>query len=194
MPTLEQLLSEDLGAEQPSMNKEASQDAGNGETDEIEKLAMEIGLVDEGETNSGAEPNQGQSKEAKMGLDALYADLFPEDVQPAAAASEKVAEDKTAAAETEEAMGKAAYDAFQAKVDQAITKIAEEKVAAGEAVDAEPAQAMDNNRQGKDGKGIDTAPQVTNELPAENGPAVVGQEQQKSAAMRKHLLLSQLEK
>lgn len=190
MPTLEQLLAEDLGAEQPSMNKEASQDA-DSVTDEIEKLAMEIGLVDEGETGVVAESH---TKEAKMGLDALYADMFPEDAQLDAAASEKTASIDKEAAEVEEAMGKAAYDAFQAKVEQVITKIAEEKIASGEAVDAEPVQAIENNRVDKDGKPMDTTPAVTNELPAENGPAVVGQEQQKSAAYRKHLLLSQLEK
>lgn len=193
MPTLEELLSNDLGAEQPSMNKEASQNA-EGVTDEIEKLAMEIGLVENNETNPVAENNPGQSKEAQMGLDSLYADMFPEDAQHTAVASEKTASIVKEAAEVEEAMGKAAYDAFQTKVDQMVTKIADEKVAAGEAVDAEPVQAIENNRQGKDGGKMDTTPAVTNELPAENGPAVVGQEQQKSAALRKHLLLSQLEK
>lgn len=195
MPTLDEILGQDLGAEQPSMNKEASQNNDDNAVDEIEKLAMEFGLAEEGETDPTADnhqPNQGHTKEANMGLGNLYDNMFPEDTQESVVAEKTASIDKEAA-QVEEAMGKAAYDAFQTKVAQIIEKIAEEKIAAGEAVDAEAAQALDNNRQGKSGEKMDTTPQVTNELPAENGPAVVGQEQQKSAAYRKHLLLSQVE-
>jgi len=49
MPTLQEILEGDL--EQPSMNKEASQNISDENiSDEIEKLAMEIGLVDEDDT------------------------------------------------------------------------------------------------------------------------------------------------
>lgn len=209
MPTLQEILEGDL--EQPSMNKEASQNISDENiSDEIEKLAMEIGLVDEDDTASvaGAQSNQGQSKEAKMGLDALYGSMFPEDVQAMPGSTEKVASMNKEAAEIEEAMGQAAYNAFQAHVDQMITKIAADHIEGGATVDvehhadSEPSQAMDNNKPADSAKPISTKPVVDNELPAENGGAVVGTEKQQSAPMgemkmaayRKHLLLSQMGK
>jgi len=209
MPTLQEILEGDL--EQPSMNKEASQNISDENiSDEIEKLAMEIGLVDEDDTDSvaGAQNNQGQSKEAKMGLDALYGSMFPEDVQEMSGSTEKVASMNKEAAEIEEAMGQAAYNAFQAHVDQLITKIAADHIEGGATVDvehhadSEPSQAMDNNKPADSAKPISTKPVVDNELPAENGGAVVGTEKQqhapmgemKMAAYRKHLLLSQMGK
>jgi len=209
MPTLQEILEGDL--EQPSMNKEASQNISDENiSDEIEKLAMEIGLVDEDDTASvaGAQNNQGQSKEAKMGLDALYGSMFPEDVQEMSGSTEKVASMNKEAAEIEEAMGQAAYNAFQAHVDQMITKIAADHIEGGATVDvehhadSEPSQAMDNNKPADSAKPISTKPVVDNELPAENGGAVVGTEKQqhapmgemKMAAYRKHLLLSQMGK
>jgi len=209
MPTLQEILEGDL--EQPSMNKEASQNISDENiSDEIEKLAMEIGLVDEDDTASvaGAQNNQGQSKEAKMGLDALYGSMFPEDVQEMSGSTEKVASMNKEAAEIEEAMGQAAYNAFQAHVDQLITKIAADHIEGGATVDvehhadSEPSQAMDNNKPADSAKPISTKPVVDNELPAENGGAVVGTEKQqhapmgemKMAAYRKHLLLSQMGK
>lgn len=211
MPTLQEILEGNLDAGQPSMDKEASQNIGDENiTDEIEKLAMEIGLVDEDDTASVAEvsSNQGQSKEAKMGLDALYGSMFPEDVQTGSESSVKTASMNKEAAEVEEAMGQAAYDAFQAHVDQMITKIAADHIEGGATVDvehhadSEPSQAMDNNKPADSAKPISTKPTVDNELPAENGGPVVGSEKQQSAPMgemkmaayRKHLLLSQMGK
>lgn len=196
MPTLEELLTADLG--ESSQTKEASLNADIGTEDEIEKLAMEIGLVEDANPDANDNKNPGQLKEANVGLDQLYVQMYDEDVQPAAA-SVKTASITKEAAEVEEAMGKIAHDAFQAKVDQIITKIAKEKIASG---DAEPAQTMDNNRVDADGKPIDTKPVVDNELPAENGGPVVGAEKQqahgngemKHAAMRKALLLTKLDK
>lgn len=207
MPTLQEILESDLGAAgQTSMNKEAS--AIVGEPDEIEKLAMEIGIIDSDITEPAAgELNpQGQTKEAKMGLESLYSGMFGEEVAPAAVI-EKVAELNKEAAEVEEAMGKAAYDAFQNHVDIMITKMATEKIAEGQTVDhgsdAEAPRAMDNNRVDAGGAAINTkAVSVDNEIKPENGGAVVGAEKAqahgdgelKMAAYRKHLLLTQLEK
>lgn len=143
-----------------------------------------------------------------MGLDALYGSMFPEDVQEMSGSTEKVASMNKEAAEIEEAMGQAAYNAFQAHVDQLITKIAADHIEGGATVDvehhadSEPSQAMDNNKPADSAKPISTKPVVDNELPAENGGAVVGTEKQqhapmgemKMAAYRKHLLLSQMGK
>lgn len=202
MPTLQEIIEGDLGATAPApMDKEAA--VAVGEPDEIEKLAMEIGIVDA--VPAVSEPTQGQTKEAKMGLESLYSGLFGEDVAPSAAAEKTAALNKEAA-EVEEAMGKAAYDAFQVHVDKIITKIATDKIAEGATVDhsgdAETPRTMDNNRAGADGKPIDTKPVVDNEIKPENGGAVVGHEaspahgegELKHAAYRKHLLLTQIEK
>lgn len=205
MPTLQELLESDFGAsEQPSNEKTASQETVSFDS-EIEKLAMEIGLVTETEPQTNAQQNQGQSKEAKMGLDALYGSMFPEDVAPA---TEKVASQEKLAAETEEAMGMVAYDSFQKHFDNYITKVAAEMLEGSATVDvephadAQPAQAMANNKPADAAAPIHTQPVVTDEVTGKDAPHVVGHVEQKAgpmgemkmAALRKHLLLSQLER
>lgn len=181
MPTLQEIM-DGFGGDD-ALNKIASDLATTEVTDEIEKLALEIGLDSTSEVNKNL--NTGHTKEANMGLEHVYNNLFPGDV------IEKTASLTKEAAEIEEAMGKFAYDAFQSKVDDIITKIAEEKIADGSAIDAEAVQAVENNRGGTGP--INTTPSIDNELPAESGAAVVGDEkQQKHAALMKHLLLNQI--
>lgn len=208
MPTLKELLEGDLGASEDAV-KTASQETVNFDSD-IEKLAMEIGLVGDDDTaaNSAANEqstNQGQSKEAKMGLDALYGSMFPENT--IATATEKTASQEKTAAEVEEAMGMVAHDSFQRHFDNFVTKVASEMLAGGATVsvdakaDAEPAQAMANNKAGGTAA-IDTTPVVTDEVTGKQDAKTVGHVEQRSspmgemktAALRKHLLLAQLEK
>jgi len=133
--------------------------------DAIEKLAMELGLDD---SDTGSTP---QTKEAGMSLNSLYNDLFP----------------KIAA--YEEAVGARAFDHFAARVDARLEKIAEAAISD----DSTPPQQLPNNKAGGNAS-INTTPQIDNELPAEKGQAVVGEEEQKKvAAVRKHMLLAMLE-
>jgi hypothetical protein len=207
MPTLKELLEGDLGASDTV--KTASENTVSFDS-EIEKLAMEIGLVGDDNSTSSSNANeeshnQGQSKEAKMGLESLYSNMFPEDV--VTTTTEKVASQEKVAAEIDEAMGAVAHDSFQKHFDNYITKVASEMLAGGATVsvdksaDAEPVQVMDNNRAGGTAP-IDTAPVVTDEITGKQDAKTVGHVEQRSspmgdmktAALRKFLLLSQLEK
>lgn len=177
MPTLQELMdgTDSAGA----FDKTASAVDDITVTDEIEKLALEIGLNPNEEVNTNSKSH---TKEANMqGLEQVYNNLFPGDVIEKTASETEMTKE---AAAVEEAMGKYAYDAFQTKVDEIVTKLAQE------AIDAEPVQAFDNNRAGTGP--INTTPVIDNELPAESGAAVVGHEQQKHAAFRKAMLLNSL--
>jgi hypothetical protein len=182
MPTLEEILNENLGNVNGKQENEKTASTAD-VTDELEKLALELGLV---ETETETEPQQ--TKEAEMSLSKLYDDLFPEDVT----LNEKVAsvEDDSMEKQAayEEAVGARAYDYFSARVDARLEKIAE----AAMSEDSEPAQQLENNKAGGN-SAIGTSPKVHNDLPADSGPEVVGKEQQKAAALRKHMLLSMLE-
>ena len=193
MPTLEEVLNGQLDAGQTKqVEKTASAVT---ETDEIEKLAMEIGL---GESKTETSPQtQSMTKEAEM--KSMYEELFPEDAaiseKVASAAVATVTEDQEKVAAAEMALGARAYDHFQDRLQVRLEKLAADAISQG----AEPPQAQPNNKSGGNAP-IDTTPQVTNELPAENGPAVVGKEenragamQVKAAAVRKQMLLAQLE-
>lgn len=216
MPTLQEVLENDLGlgAEEP-MKKVASQY--KTVDDEIEKLAMELGMIDGDDTEKVAQTTgktTGHKKEASMSieLEQMYSDLFPQDTDVISGTQEKVASktqtqglDKEAAAR-EERIGSMAYPYFEQYVDGHITKIAEE-LAGGATVkaedgDGEPEQAMDNNRPEDSEDAIDTDPTVTDEVKAKNEAKTVGQFVQKQAgsrnllkeaAMRKHMLLSHLD-
>jgi len=186
MPTLEELLNNDLGLGQEKTA--GAHKPEKPESDDIEKLATELGLVNDGDI-SAVGKEEGQVKEAHMSLDFLADQLFSE------GQSEKVAsvqEMEKQAAAREERVGALAFDSVQEIFDGYISKCAEEVAPH----DSEPSQALENNRQGKGEQRMETTPQYTNELPAEGGPEVVGKEEQKhikSAALRKHWLLQQLE-
>jgi hypothetical protein len=187
MPTLEDFLNDDLGV---SQSKQVEKTA-SAESDEIEKLAMEIGLVD-AKTEPTSKPSV-QTKEAQMSMTSIYDDLFPEDVALNKVASQEDAGEFEKLAAVEEALGAKTYDFFQERFDARITKLAEESIAQG----SEPPQQLPNNKKGGNSM-IHTDPQIDNELPPEAGQAVVGKEesrqmQVKAAAVRKHMLLAQLE-
>jgi hypothetical protein len=183
MPTIEEILNSTLETPQ-----EKTAEATPVETDEIEKLAMEIGLVD---SNIEASPQPSHTKEAQMSMSLMYNDLFPEDAELDKTASAGGEEDLEKVAAAEEALGARAFDYFSARFDARLEKIAAESISDC----AEPPQALANNKAG--GKGsIDTTPSIDNELPADHGADVVGKEEQKSikhAAVRKAMLLAQLE-
>lgn len=191
--TIAELLSEDLGVtEQPSQEKVASQETQ--ESDSIEKLAMEIGLVEDNNEQPTPEPEKtettGQSKEAQMSMNSLYNTMFPEEVATSTkektASQEKSAEEKVAA-EKEEAMGVLAFDSFAQHIDSGLAKIAEELTGdatiSTEAGAVEPAQTMADNKpaDATPDKPIDTTPQVTDIVTAQKGSEVVGTEEQKPA-------------
>lgn len=217
MPTLQEVLENDLGlgSEEP-MKKVASQY--KTVDDEIEKLAMELGMIDDDDTEKVAQQplgkTTGHKKEASMSieLEQMYSDLFPQDTDVISGTQEKVASktqtqglDKEAAAR-EERIGSMAYPYFEQYVDGHITKIAEE-LAGGATVKAEdgdgkPEQTMDDNEPEDADEAIDTDPEVTDEVKAKNEAKTVGQFVQKhagsrnllkEAAMRKHMLLSHLD-
>jgi hypothetical protein len=205
MPTLQDILENDLGlgSDQQTTEKTASEKDNAAETDDIEKLAMEIGLVEEPDETSSQEETT-LKKEAGMSLENLYGDLFPgdADIVGGQQGQEKVAEEEKTAA-VEEAMGEVAYDYFQQCVDGHITKmaqaVAETLEKAGES--PAPAQALANNEHSED-QAIDTDPKVEDSVKDTSPEGGVGDYEQKKgpmgelkhAAVRKHLLLAQLEK
>lgn len=207
MPTLQDILESDLGIspEQSQQEKVASQDVA--ESDSIEKLAMEIGLTDElsEDTVSESQKQTGHKKEAHMSLENLYGQMFPGDADVVGGSQEKTASLTKEAAEKEEAMGEVAFDHFQRCVDGHITKIAEE-LAGGTTVDMHskpgaPAQSMASNEV-DGGEAIDTDPEVQDAAMGEAPKGAVGdfdkksapkgEQQMKQAALRKHMLLSQI--
>jgi hypothetical protein len=190
--TLQEMLESDLG-----MDKTASavQPA-----DGMDKLAMELGLF--GEITKTAEPvehkegegdgkpmdgekkeekeEKGEKKEASLGLDDIYGQLFPEDAG--------VAVVKTAAevkeASVEEAVGAEAYNFYRQQMDNRTEKLAmdilqgkfaAEATADGDAT-ADPTDKVKvpNNRAGTGP--INTTPQAQGDLGATNGPADIGAE------------------
>lgn len=219
MPTLKEILEDDLGVSSGSEKVASAEKPG---TDEIEKLAMEIGLFGNAEpanaapaapakeetqkvaSESPGEVNK-QTKEAHMGLDSLYDNLFPED-------SGMVGSEKTAELEKrayEEKLGSRAFDHFAKRWDSRVEKLAAEMAGSATVAaevaspsggnphgDSQPGQRQLNNRPADASKAIDTSPEVTDVVKPQSGDEVVGDEkaqQMKAAALRKHLLLSQLE-
>lgn len=207
--TLKDILEDDFGMSGAGVSeKTASQESP--ETDEIEKLAAEIGLYSQDQTKEASvetKPSAGQTKEANMGLASLFGEMFPEDavkvsqeVEKVAAEETKVAAEEKVAAEKEEAMGAVAFDSFAQHFDNYITKMAE---AVSEQMDGKPSQTMKDNQPADSHNKIDTTPQVADSLKAQSGAEVSGKEEQKApagngeqikaAAMRKALLASALE-
>lgn len=212
MPTIQEILEDGLGADQ-SQEKVAAVNDQVAESDDIEKLAAEIGLVsdDEQPVSTPNEQQTGQSKEASMSLESLYEGMFPGSAGLAAAlGTEKVASQDKVAAEKEAAMGAVAFDRFAQAVDAEITKMAEELSGSAsvggvnEATDGKPVQTMKDNQPGNSHQKIDTTPKVDNDaIKAQKGGEVVGTEEQRSpagngeqlkeAAVQRAFLLSQLD-
>lgn len=206
MPTLEEFLTEDLGlGSDKSTEKTAAEKTP--EDDSIEKLAMEIGLVEGDETPAAPETEKtGQTKEANVSdLFESYSQLFPGDADLVGGTQEKVAEEeKNAEDQIEEEMGKLAYDHFQTYVDKHVEKIAQaveaelEKEGSGKT--HTPAHEMENNEVSED-EGIDTTPKVRDEIKEVHPEGGVGKYKQthtpmgtlKHAAVLKHMLKAQLE-
>jgi hypothetical protein len=172
MPTIEELLS----------------DTRNDNNEELNKLAEEIGLLESPETP--------MNKEAKM-LHDLYLESFPGDAD--LLDQEKTAFDKTTA--LEEAMGEYAHDVFVDCLEGHIEKMAAELVEAHSdgSGHAHPQRFASN--EDTSGKKIDTSPRIQDQLMGLHPEGAVGEfhhkdspegEQIKAAALRKHLLLSQL--
>ena len=203
MPTLQELLDEDLGlgGQHPGTEKTASAEQ-TAESDDIEKLAEQIGILpnkEETPTTPASEVNNnGQTKEASaMSLETLYSDLYPGDADVVGGSQEKVAADKTAAVK-EEAMGAVAYDHFEQCFDNHITKIAEELTGdatvdakVDESTDGKPVQTMKDNQPANSDDPIDTAPAVTDEVTAKPGdPKVTGVQNQTTPVCLNRMLVS----
>ena len=199
MPTLQEILENDLGLGS-EQEKTASQQ-NETQSEEIEKLATELGLVDSPSAEQKEEP--GLKKEAQMSLDTLYTQLFPQDADVVSGHTKEAAVNKEAAAR-EEAMGEHAFDRFVEFVDGHIDKLAETLAADAEITKESPGapdQSLDSNEV-TDGQAVDTDPEVQDDAIKDKVPGEVGAVEQKkgpegelkAAAVRKHLLLSQLEK
>ena len=198
MATLQELLAGDLGASVTT--KTASYDAYSDEDAQIEKIAAELGLFndsvkvasgsgeygDEEEEDESGEEKKPKEEHEKKGRDmnGLYESFFPEDELGGV---EKVGMDKVAA--YEETLGARSHDYFTARFNARLEKFAADSISESD----HPKAQLPNNKAGGSAA-IDTTPQYTDEISAENGPAVVGQEHQvKQAAYRKAWLMSQLE-
>jgi len=181
MPTIEELLGETNDEKDTSVDK-----------DELNKLAAEIGLLDETSDAS----DKPIIKEATM-LHDLYLESFPGDAD--LLGQEKVAAMDKEAAAIEEAMGAYAYDVFNKCVEGHIEKIAAALVEANVSEYDHP-QRMESNEV-THGQKIDTTPEVQDHLMGTNPRGAVGSfemkntpegEQIKAAALRKHILKAQL--
>lgn len=200
MATLQEMLEQDFGV--GATEKVASVNS----TDEIDKLAEELGLFEKSAEEKEEMKEEKEEKKASVeGLDSLYASLFPEDVQLSKTATqEKVA--------YEQKLGALAYDHMAARWDARVEKLAAEVLSGGATISASTAaehdgnphkdptipQAQKTNRPADAGSKIDTSPVVTDEIKKMNDARTVGDYQQKHAAIkeaarRKAYLLSQLE-
>ena len=164
MPTIEELLGEETTVE-----KTASADR-----NELNKLAAELGLIDEDEPET-------LNKEASMALHEEYLDRFPGDEdllgQEKVAAEEQEADELEK--EAEEAMGAYAYDVFDQCVVGHISKIATALVQAETSGETHP-QSMANNEDTSEDE-IDTTPEYQTEAMGTNPKGAVGQFEMKSA-------------
>lgn len=213
MPTMQELLGSDFGVEENV--KVASVE----ESDELDRIAAELGFgkfaeedkeEEEGEEEKKAEEDKEEEKEEEEKkasvADSLFAQLFPED-----AVLSKTAEEQEKIAH-EQNIGARSYDVFAERFDRRIEKLAAEltggaTIGAPTAADKDgnahtgdktPPQQSKTNKAGDAADKIDTSPVVTNELPPKNDERTVGHYEAKhaavmNAAMRKALLLSQLE-
>lgn len=216
MPTMQELLGSDFGLEENVKVAEV-QDA-----DELDRIAADLGFgkfaeedkeEEEGEEEKKAEEEEDEEEEedkeekkASALGGSLFEQMFPED-----AVLSKTAEEQEKIAH-EQNVGARAYDVFAERFDRRIEKLASElaggaTISAPTAADKDgnahtgdktPPQASKTNKASDAASKIDTAPQITNELPPKNDERTVGHYEAKhaavmNAAMRKALLLSQLE-
>lgn len=202
MPTLEEILSKDLGLGSSEATEKVAAES-TPESDDIEKLAMEIGLAGTSEDDAASQETNGHNKEAKMNMESLYEQAFPEDADIVAGSQEKVAAETKEAADIEEAMGEVAFDHFSGYVDGHITKLAQAaaEVLEKEGSNEEPPETMDNNNPDSEA-GIDTTPEVMDSVKDTSPEGGVGKYEQKkgpmgelkTAAFRKAYLTSLIEK
>lgn len=162
---------------------------------EIEKLATDLGLLDETEDNQ-SQQQEGHNKEASMSMEQLLGVMFPSEAGEVAQEQEKIAHESeetlTKEAALQEAEGMFAHDCFVQHVEDGLYKIAAELVEAVAAGDAHPQQLEDD--EVTDGEAIDTTPQVQDKAMKPNHEGEVGHvEIVKSAALRKAMLLASLE-
>jgi hypothetical protein len=216
MSTLQDLVEQGLG-----FSSEKTAAAGEGQdvvTDEMAKIAQSIGLFGDAPAAATEQPEEGSEKVASEGTEApaavegsekvasmanLFGDIFGGEEAPAQG------EEKTAEALQQEKIGSAAFETFDSLFDKTIEKMAAEAMTGSATIssptasisddkpsnDARPPQTSPDNKPADAASGIDTTPQVDNKLPAQSGAEVVGDEQQKSAAaaVRKHMLLANVE-
>lgn len=181
-------------------------------TDELDRLAAELGLFDktaeEEEEDSKKDKKEDKEEEKKASaenLDSIFSSLFPEDSNLSKTASmEKVA--------YEQNLGARAYDYVSTRWDSRMEKLAAEVLSGGATISASTApdhdgnphqdptipQAQQTNRPAGASQKIDTSPVYTDEIKKTDDARVVGHYEQKhaavkEAALRKMLLLSQLE-
>jgi hypothetical protein len=216
MPTMQELLGTNFGVEDNVKTASVENDS------ELERIANELGFGkfasedeeeektaegDKEEEEEEEEEEEKEEKKASVSGDSLFDQMFPEDASLSKTAEEQ---EKMAYQET---LGARAYDIFADRFDRRIEKLASE-VTGGATISAATAPDKDGNahtgtdkapsQQSKNDKvddgasAIDTDPEITNDLPAKNDARTVGHLEQKhaavmSAAVRKMLLLSQLE-
>lgn len=198
MPTLREMVEMDLGAI-GGAEKTASDNSLLTDDPEISKIAESLGLFSDG-------GHQQQEKTAGVhGMDSLYNELFPEDLELTKEASEF---EKEAA---EEALGERAFDYFADRFDRRIEKLAAETLSGSATVsspvahgaeenphgESKPGQTLPDNKPADAKQKIDsTKPQYTDEVTKLDDERTVGDYEQKSAmdlAVRKMLLMSQLD-
>lgn len=191
MPTLKELLEMDdaVSTKTAAAPSAGADDAG------IADLATAMGLfgetkvaAEEEKKEEGDEKKDDEEKTASMG--GLFNALFPDE---SPVSSEKTAEEKVA--EAEEARGMRAFEHFSDRFDGRIEKLAAGVLTGSAYKDSQPTNHLPNNKPADAGSGINTkSTSVQDEVKAKNDSATVGHFEQKHAqAMRKHLLLSQLE-
>ena len=211
MSTMQELLGNDFGLDETV--KLASDEQGDAELDRIasalgfgkfaEEEKEEEEKDEEEEKKAAEEEEEEEEEEKKASADiSLFAQMFPEEDMVLSKTAEE--QEKLAAEMT---LGARAYDVFAERFDRRIEKIAAELATGGDVAhgpvedvrtgDKTPEQSLKTNKAGGSDK-IDTTPVVDNRLPAKNDAATVGNFEQKhaavmGAAMRKALLLSQLE-
>lgn len=198
MPTLQEMVEMDLGAE--GVEKQASDNSHTTNDPEINKIAESLGMFGD----DGAEQQQ-EKTAGDQGMDSLYNELFPEDVELTKEASEL---EKEAA---EEALGERSFDYFADRFDKRIEKLAADSLTGGATIsspvangaeenpheESKPGQTLPDNKPADAKQKIDsTKPEYTDEVTKLDDERTVGDYEQKSAmdlAVRKMLLMSQLE-
>jgi hypothetical protein len=198
MPTLQELVEMDLGA--GGVEKQASENSHMTDDPEIRKIADSLGMFGD----DGAAEQQ-EKTAGEKGMDSLYNELFPEDVDLTKEASEL---EKEAA---EEALGERAFDYFADRFDRRIEKLASDTLTGAATIsspvangaqenphaESKPGQTLPDNKPADAKEKIDsTKPEYTDEVTKLDDERTVGDYEQKSAmdlAVRKMLLMSQLE-